>query len=336
MTALSPQAFQIILFALVALSVGGVIVAALYPRLAGGSKTDKRLAAVSGAAERAAERGAANDDGRRRRNVEETLKELEETQKAKAKKSTKPTLTVRMRQAGLHWSKKRYYLTCAITGLGAFLVCLAAFGLPPLPAIGFAVAAALLLPNFFVNFTRKRRFKKFTKEFPNAVDIIVRGVKAGLPLVDCLKVIAAEAQEPVRSEFQEIIEDQTLGMPLAEAVSRLPERIPLAESNFFAIVIAIQSRTGGSLSEALGNLSRVLRDRKKMSAKINAMSQEAKASAGIIGSLPIIVALLVYLTSPDYILLLFQTTPGNIVLAVSGMWMFMGIMVMRRMINFDF
>jgi tight adherence protein B len=166
--------------------------------------------------------------------------------------------------------------------------------------------------------------------------VIVRGVKAGLPLIDCIKVIAVEAQEPVRSEFQQIVEDQTLGMPLAEAVARLPERIPLAEANFFAIVIIIQSRSGGSLSEALGNLSKVLRDRKKMDAKIRAMSAEAKSSAGIIGSLPIVVAVLVYFTSPDYILLLFQTTTGNIVLAGSGLWMLMGILVMRKMINFDF
>jgi tight adherence protein B len=166
--------------------------------------------------------------------------------------------------------------------------------------------------------------------------VIVRGVKAGLPLIDSMKVISLEAQEPVRGEFQEIIEDQTLGMPLADAVARLPERIPLAEANFFAIVIAIQARSGGSLSEALSNLSKVLRDRKKMNAKIKAMSAEAKSSAGIIGSLPIVVTVLVYFTSPDYILLLFQTVTGNIVLAVCGMWMLMGILVMRKMINFDF
>ncbi len=166
--------------------------------------------------------------------------------------------------------------------------------------------------------------------------MFVRGVKAGLPLIDCLKVIAREAQEPVRSEFQAIVEDQTLGMPISDAVARFPERIPLAETNFFAIVITIQARTGGSLAEALSNLSKVLRDRRKMDAKIRAMSAEAKASAGIIGSLPIVVAILVYLTSPDYIMLLFQTTTGNIVLAGSALWMLMGIMVMRKMINFDF
>jgi tight adherence protein B len=241
-----------------------------------------------------------------------------------------------MRQAGLTWTKNTYYVICVAAAFGTFALALIFMGFGLIPSVGFGISGGILLPHFFVNFKRKRRLKQFSLEFPNAVDIIVRGVKAGLPLVDCLKIIAAESQEPVRSEFQELVEDQTLGMPLAEAVARLPERIPLAEANFFAIVIAIQSRTGGSLSEALSNLSKVLRDRKKMSAKIRAMSAEAKSSAGIIGSLPVVVAVLVYITSPDYILLLFQTTTGNIVLAICGIWMLMGVLVMRKMINFDY
>ena len=241
-----------------------------------------------------------------------------------------------MRQAGLGWSKNVYYLMCLATAFGCFAFAVLATSLGLVPAAGFGLAGGVLLPHMFVNFRRKRRLRKFGEEFPNAVDVIVRGVKAGLPLVDCLKVIASEAQEPVRTEFQEIVEDQTLGMPLPEAVERLPQRIPLSETNFFAIVIAIQARSGGSLSEALANLSKVLRDRKKMAGKIRAMSAEAKSSAGIIGSLPVVVAVLVYFTSPDYIMLLFETTTGKIVLAGCALWMFTGIMVMRKMINFDY
>ncbi|WEJ11993.1 type II secretion system F family protein (plasmid) [Sinorhizobium sp. M103] len=153
---------------------------------------------------------------------------------------------------------------------------------------------------------------------------------------DCLRVIATEAQEPVKGEFLAIVQDQTLGIPVDEAVKRMSERMPLAEANFFAIVVAIQSRTGGSLSEALGNLSKVLRERKKMKAKIKAMSAEAKSSAGIIGALPFVVAGAVYFTSPDYMTLLFTTTIGKIVLVCCGLWMGIGILVMRKMINFDF
>ena len=143
----------------------------------------------------------------------------------------------------------------------------------------------MLLPQSSLNFVRSARFRKFTNEFPNAVDVIVRGVKAGLPLVDCLRVISQEAQEPVASEFREIVEDQTLGMPLSDAVNRLPERIPLAEANFFAIVVIIQSKSGGSLSEALSNLSKVLRDRKKMGHKIRSMTP--RTSSPHIVSLPV-------------------------------------------------
>ena len=125
-------------------------------------------------------------------------------------------------------------------------------------------------------------------------------------------------------------------MPLGEACLKLHERMPLPETNFFGIVIAIQQRAGGNLSEALGNLSRVLRDRKKMKAKIQAMSMEAKASAGIIGALPIAVMLLVYITSPQYIELLWTAPLGRLMLAASGLWMSIGVFVMRRMINFDF
>jgi tight adherence protein B len=153
--------------------------------------------------------------------------------------------------------------------------------------------------------------------------------------VDCLKIVASEAQEPVRSEFKTLVQDQTLGMPLDEAVQRLPDRVPLTEATFFAIVIAIQSRTGGSLSEALGNLSKVLRERKKMQAKVKAMSSEAKASGGIIAALPVIVGVLVYFSSPQYISLLFTTAIGNVVLIGCAFWMLIGVLVMRKMINFD-
>jgi tight adherence protein B len=327
---------QVAVALLAVFSVGGVLVAALYPKLSGGTKADKRLEAIAATKRKAAADRITAEEGRRKRSVEDTLKELEEAQRAKARSSQKPTLTVRMRQAGLSWNKRTYFFVSlgAAVATFAFTIFVVGFGL--IPATGFAISGGILLPHFYVNRTRKKRLKKFSYEFPNAVDVIVRGVKAGLPLIDCLKVIAAEAAEPVRTEFQEIVEDQTLGLPLAEAVARLPERIPLAESNFFAIVIAIQARSGGSLSEALGNLSKVLRDRKKMDAKIRAMSAEAKSSAGIIASLPFVVAILVYFTSPDYILLLFQTTTGNIVLVCCGIWMLFGIMVMRKMINFDF
>jgi tight adherence protein B len=194
----------------------------------------------------------------------------------------------------------------------------------------------LLGPHFAVSFLRSRRLAKFAKEFPNAIDVIVRGVKSGLPVVDCLRIISVEASEPIRSEFKELVEDQTLGLPIDQAVQRLPKRIPLAEAKFFAIVISLQSRTGGSLSDALGGLSKVLRERQKMQAKIRSMSAEAKASAGIIGSLPVAVLVLMKIASPGYIDFMFTTLAGQIILGGSVAWMMVGVLVMWKMIRFDF
>ncbi len=187
-----------------------------------------------------------------------------------------------------------------------------------------------------MSFFKKRRESKFLNAFPDAVDIVVRGVKAGLPLLDCLKMITVEAPEPLKSEFRAIVETQAIGVPLGEACGRLYERMQVPEANFFGIVIAIQQKAGGNLAEALGNLSRVLRDRKKMKGKIQAMSQEAKASASIIGALPVAVMTLVWVTSPQYINLLFTEPLGNVMLVGSVMWMSMGVLVMKKMINFDF
>jgi tight adherence protein B len=334
MPMLSPDLMPLVVFALAALSAGAALYAAFYPRVAGDRDFERRLEAV-GRLQKPSTRGG-NADESRKRSVEATLRELEEKQKAKAKKRGKPTFVGRMRQAGLAWSKTTYYLVGAVAGAMSFFVATTLFGIGLVPALGFGAAGGLLLPHLYVGLKRARRFKAFAAEFPNALDVIVRGVKSGLPLVDCLKIIATESQEPVKREFQSIVEDQTLGVPLDEAVERLAERVPIAEASFFAIVLAIQSRTGGSLSGALGNLSHVLRDRKKMKAKIKAMSQEAKSSAGIIGALPVAVAGILYFVAPDYVTLLLTETLGNIVLVGCGLWMLMGILVMRKMINFDF
>jgi len=167
------------------------------------------------------------------------------------------------------------------------------------------------------------------------MDVIVRGVRSGLPLGDCLRMIATEAQEPVRSEFRAIVESQALGISVGDSIAKLYERVPVAEANFFGIVIAIQQKAGGSLSEALGNLSKVFRERKKMKGKIGAMSMEAKASAAIIAALRFGVAIMTYLTSPDYISLLWTTQIGKVALGAAAVWMTIGVMVMKKMINFE-
>jgi tight adherence protein B len=155
-------------------------------------------------------------------------------------------------------------------------------------------------------------------------------------LNECLGIIARESPSPIREEFVEIVEQSRVGVPLSECFERTMQRMPLPEMKFFAIVIGIQQQAGGNLSEALGNLSGVLRDRKRLSQKVGALSAEAKASAGVLGALPFIVMSMVYVSAPAYITLLFTTKTGQFMLMAAAFWMSMGIMVMRKMINFKY
>jgi tight adherence protein B len=314
---------------LAATAIGGLAWVFLYPLLSGEKKAEARRASVSKAEPVARQTDKAQRS--RREQVEGSLKEVE----ARRLKEKKVSLSIRLTQAGLDWTPQKFMVISGVLGLGCFA---AAFliGGGLLGAVGLAFAAGFGLPRWILGFLKKRREKKFLKALPDAVDVIVRGIKAGLPLFESIKVVAADAPEPLKGEFIAIIETQAIGMPLGEACARLFDRMPLPEANFFGIVIAIQQKSGGNLSEALGNLSKVLRDRKKMAEKIQAMSMEAKASAGIIGSLPPIVMLLVYLSTPDYISLLWTHPTGQLMLCGCVLWMSCGIFVMKKMINFDF
>jgi tight adherence protein B len=314
---------------LAATAIGGLAWVFLYPLLSGEKKAEARRASVARAEPVARQTDKALRS--RREQVEGSLKEVE----ARRQKEKKVSLGVRLTQAGLDWTPRKFMMISGVLGLGCFA---AAFliGGGLLGAVGLAFGAGFGLPRWILGYLKKRREKQFLKALPDAVDVIVRGIKAGLPLFESIKVVAADAPEPLKGEFMAIIETQAIGMPLGEACARLFERMPVPEANFFGIVIAIQQKSGGNLSEALGNLSKVLRDRKKMAEKIQAMSMEAKASAGIIGALPPIVMLLVYLTTPDYISLLWTHPTGQLMLCGCVFWMSCGIFVMKKMINFDF
>jgi tight adherence protein B len=318
------------LFGMVATAIGGVAYVFIYPFLSGERKVEQRFANVA-RPEPVARKIGRTQQKSRREQVEDTLKELD----VKAKKPKSLPLPMKIAQAGLTWSKNQFLMISGGLGLFGFLAVFIAVG-SLLPALGVGFAMGFGVPRWLISFLKKRRQKKFLNNFPDGVDVIVRGIKAGLPLLDSLKIIALDAQEPIKSEFRAIVETQTIGMPIGEACAKLFDRMPLPEANFFGIVISIQQKAGGNLSEALGNLSRVLRDRKKMKAKIQAMSMEAKASASIIGALPICVGTLVWLTSPDYIELLWLTDLGRMMMAGCAAWMGIGIFVMKQMINFDF
>jgi tight adherence protein B len=319
----------IAVFFLASLAIGGIIYVFVYPMLSGERKTEQRMQSVARTAP--VNRAARATQKSRRDSIETTLKDFDQ----RHKKSKSVPLSVRIGRAGLSWSKRQFAIISGIIGLVMFaLGSFIGAGLLVSAVLGFA--GAFGVPRWLLSYLKKRRETKFLDHFPDAVDVIVRGIKAGLPLLDCIKMITSEAPDPIKTEFRLILETQAIGMPLGEACGKLYERTPLPEANFFGIVVAIQQKSGGNLSEALGNLSKVLRDRKKMKAKIQAMSQEAKASAAIIGALPIAVMTLVYLTSPHYISLLFTNSVGHIMLGGSAIWMVTGVLVMKKMINFDF
>ena len=330
----------LLLFVLLSsIAAGGLAFAILQPTIAREKKIEQRRSLVSrnetDRMANKAHRDRLQEAVKRRKTIQSSLKDLEDRQKERDKHVTKVPLKRRLEQAGWTMSVRQFWLMGGGFGIFATLLCLL-FGVPLLMVVGIGVIAGLGLPRFFLARARKKRFGAFTKEFPTAIDLIVRGVKSGLPLNDTLRMIASETSEPVRSEFRRIVESQQMGMPITEAVQRLYRNIPTSEANFFAIVIGIQSQAGGNLSEALGNLSRVLRERKKMRDKIQAVSMEAKASAGIIGALPVVVFILVTLTNPEYISLLYTNIYGKILMGISGFWMLMGILMMKKMINFDF
>lgn len=334
MLGLDPKILAFIVLSV--LAAGAIVYTFLFDKISNENRQDKRVKSIQGVKTRTRgiDIGQARiaDAAKRRQNMQKTLQDLEKQNAASRKKKS---LKEQFKQAGWKTSVQKFILIGVVLGFvaagGAFVMG------APLVAVGAIwFVVTLGAPRWWLARVIKNRQKAFLEEFPNSVDVIVRGIKAGLPLNDCMAIVSAESKEPVAGEFKKVLETQQMGVPMTEAVMKLYENVPLTETNFFGIVIAIQQQAGGNLSEALGNLSGVLRDRKKMKAKIQAMSAEAKASGMIIGALPVIVGVLVYLTTPDYIMVLFSHPTGNLILLGSAVWMGIGIMIMKNMINFDF
>ncbi|WP_425999169.1 type II secretion system F family protein [Caulobacter sp. DWR1-3-2b1] len=317
--------------------LGFITIAGLGFAFAGGdpnaARTAKRAQAIVGGGPREAgarAKAVANTPDARRKQILKTLKEQDRRQK-------KATLSIaaRLRAAGLGEKVQMFWIISGVLGLCVGLVVLI-LRQHPLIALGGAFAAGFGLPRWVVGVLAKARTKKFTEAFSDAIDIIVRGIKSGLPVHDCLKIIGKECPEPLAGEFRVLTENVGMGMPMSDALERMYERMPTNELRFFAIVLSIQAKTGGNLAEALGNLSTVLRARKLMHEKIKALSAEAVASAVIIGALPPGVVVLITVTSPAYMQPLFTDPRGHLMLLAGGLWMSMGIFVMRKMINFKF
>ncbi|AYD03375.1 type II secretion system F family protein [Neorhizobium sp. NCHU2750] len=329
---------MLLIIFLAAVSAASVAYALLFARIETEKKTGARLTRVKAAESDVGKKKAARDRvqelSKRRKSLQDSLKDLEKKQEEKNKYIGDKSLKSRLAQTGLPLTIGRFTMISVALGAVVALVLLIA-GMSLLVCLGAGFVIAFGLPRWIIGFLVKRRQNKFLEEFPNALDVMVRSIKSGLPLNDAIRMIAADGKDPVRTEFQRVVESQRIGLSVPDACARMLQTMPLAEVNFFSIVIAIQSQAGGNLSEALGNLAKVLRERRKMKAKVSALSMEAKASAVIIGALPFIVATLVYLTSPQYMMVLFTDPRGHIIMLASGVWMTIGIVVMRNMINFD-
>jgi tight adherence protein B len=312
------------------MALGGVAFA-----FAGGDeRTQKRVSAVAKAkGGRVSAAKAQSEAAQKRKSVATLLKDVEKNQAAMREKN-RPTLRRRMEQAGfVNASPRNFWIASAALGLVTALVCLVT-GQSKLVILLATFGVSLGPPRWVLGFLSARRRKRFTKEFAGAIDVIVRSVRSGLPTNEALRIVARETPDPVGAEFTRLVDGLKVGITLEQGLKKMHESMPTPEVGFFGIVMTIQAKSGGNLSEALSNLAFVLRDRKRLEGKIKAMSSEAKASAGIIGSLPPVVMGIVWLTTPAYINLLFTEKVGNLMLLGCAIWMGAGITVMRGMINF--
>src|ERR1700761_3841397 len=314
----------LIVIIMLSVAVGGAVFA-----FSGGERINaKRMTAIA----KPEARAKTPDGAAKRKNVQNLLKEIESKNAEKVKKIN---MRQRLLLAGLpNVSVRNFYIFSGAVGAITVLLCLLT-GQSILVMIFAALTVGVGVPRWVLGFMRRRREKAFTEEFANAIDVIVRSVKAGLPTNEAMRIGGREVPNPVGAEFTTLCEGLRMGVTLEQGVKKMYESMPTPEVAFFGIVMTIQQKSGGNLSEALGNLSGVLRERKRLQGKIKAMSSEAKASAGIIGSLPPVVGGLVYLTTPDYIAMLFTERMGNLMLLGCAIWMGLGIMVMKKMINFQ-
>lgn len=327
---------EIFIIAMAALAVAGIVLVLFYPMLVAtqsGTRVRNVVEAKRGATvpQRAgAGRSAEIPRESRRKQVQETLKQIE----ARESRRKRVSLRLLITQAGLQTSISTFWLMSAVLG-GAFFVLPQTFGVPWYLCLASAFVGLFGAPRWFLAYLRKRHQEKFLTELPDAIDVMVRGLRSGLPISDAMKIIASETPPPIGPEFYEVVEGQRVGITIEQGLERMYERIPLQEVSFLSIVMAIQSKTGGNLTETLTNLARVLRDRRKMKNKIRSMSQEAKSSAAIIGALPFLIMGALTFLNPTYLSPLFETQVGNMILIGSGIWMLIGILVMRKMINFN-
>jgi tight adherence protein B len=336
----STEAIIMLVAGAVVLTTCLLVYLVLAPEMAKRARVKRRVSLVTRRAEGGRRAASGDKRGRgsksRQRDIQVRLRQAEDARSKK--ESVAQRYRKMMRMAGLRITPQQFLLMCSGLGVVTAVIYIGIAylsGMPVIATIPVGITLGFGVPWFVVRWLGKRRVNRFTLLFADAVDVIVRGVRSGLPVGECLNIIAAESPQPVAGVFQEIVDAMRLGMNIEQALLRAQEAMPTAEIRFFSIVLSIQSQTGGNLAETLSNLSSVLRARKKMRDKVDALSSEARTSAMIIGSLPFLITLVLTFVNFKYINLLFTDDLGHILIAGSLIWMSLGVFIMKQMINFE-
>jgi len=317
---------------LIPLLGAGIVIAMLLAAFAGpsGDKAQKRR--LEGLRDRHGLGGSGSVEEKLRRIT--TAQDTQLTSFASRLLPNPALLKKRLAMTGKEWTVGHYAMInacmAAVVGLGIFLK-----GAPLLLALFGGLLIGLGLPHFVVGYLIKKRIKTFTVRFPDAIELLVRGLRAGLPISETLTVVAAEVPGPVGDEFRMVTDKMKIGRTMEAALQETADRLGTAEFQFFCITLAIQKETGGNLAETLGNLAEVLRKRAQMKLKIRAMSSESKASAYIVGSLPFIVFGLIWVINQDYMANFFKDERLMITGLGGLVWMSIGAFIMAKMVNFE-
>ena len=243
-------------------------------------------------------------------------------------------LAVRLDRTGKKWSVSQYFYASLGIALAVTVIMYLRTG-AALLSLGIGLFVGAGLPHMVINYFIKKRTNDFNAKFPDAIELLVRGLRSGLPVTETLQVVAQEVPGPVGLEFKGIVERIRIGRTMEESLQDTADRLGIPEFNFFCITLAIQRETGGNLAETLSNLSDVLRKRAQMKLKIRAMSSESKASAYIVGALPFLVFGMIWWINPEYVGGFF-TDDRLIVTGLGGMvWMSIGAFIMAKMVSFE-
>lgn len=301
------------------------------------ARKNRALSVIMGGEAAASQKDkAGNKEKQKDRQRADIARKLKEASKEAQKEKDKDKLSIkeRMMQAGYDAPVSRYWIWSSVFAgvVWGFLWLVTSWAQIAVVLITFT--AFLGVPRLFLKIKAGRRQRKFLEDFADVLEAMVRLLQAGMPISEAVAMVSREYTGPIKEEMLRVYENQKVGIPLGEAAHQMAERIPLTEVHMFATALQIQSETGSSLSEVLMNLAAVIRARFRLKRKVRALSSEAKASAAIIAALPVVVCLGLYLVRPEYIGILFTTPMGKTFLTGAVVWMLIGVLIMRQMINF--